>query len=207
MLDQIPLNRLILYLLLLGLLPLLVVGFLFHSESQGVDELDYNIQTIREDAFVKEKKQALNMAIRENFSHADHFYIDKYVETLTFLEPEIEGLQKIVNDKNFADDERLKKRLDFLTSPNNILAFSEGAVQAYPLFQETTETLLHPVEINATDLQQILARIEGQQIGPFEPGPSRPQLIVTDFKLDKKKINDKNEVYLLNLKLLKREFL
>lgn len=207
MLKNIPLPRAVLYLVLLGFIPFIFVGLLFISQNNHLEELQGMIQNVQHQAFVKEKRQALNLAVRQHFKDADHFYIDKYLETLVFLEPEVEILQKIAADKNFNDDERIKKRLEFLTSQNNTLVFSEGVVQSFPLFQETNETLVHPVEVNATDIQKVLSRIEGISIGSFTPGPHRPQLIITEFKLDKKKINDKNEVFLLNLKLLKREFL
>lgn len=207
MLKNIPLSRAITYLLCLGLLPFIFVVFLFTSQKSQLEELQGTIESIQHQAFIKEKKQALNLAVRQHFREADHFYIDKYLETLVFLEPEIEQLQKIVQDKNFADDERIKKRLEFLTSQANALVFSEGVVQSFPLFQETAETLVHPVEVNATDIQKILARIEGVKMGEFTAGPHLPQLVITEFKLDKKRVNDKNEVYLLNLKLIKREFL
>lgn len=200
-------NRLILYLLSLGLFPFIFVIFLFLSQKNELEEIQSTLESIQTQALMKEKKQASNLAVRKHFRDADHFYIDKYLETLIFLEPEVEQLQKIVKDKNFADDDRIKKRLELLTSEGNALVFSEGVVQAYPMFQEVSETLVHPVEVNATDIQKILARIEGVKIGEFAPGPNRPQLIITEFKLDKKKVNDKNEVYLLNLKLIKREFL
>lgn len=207
MLQTIPINRFVLYLLLLGLMPLALVMVLFFTQKSHLEELRSSLEIIQQQAFVKEKKQALNLAVRQHFRDADHFYIDKYLETLVFLEPEIETLQKIAHDKNFADDERIKKRLEFLTSQANSLVFSEGVVQSFPLFQETIESLVHPVEINVQDLQKILARIEGIKIDSFTPGPNRPQLLVTDFKIEKKKNNDKNEVFVINLKLLKREFL
>lgn len=100
-----------------------------------------------------------------------------------------------------------KKRLEFLTGTSNDLTFTEGVVQSNPIFQETTETLVHPVEIDTKDLRTILAKIEGTTIGNETPSPNRPQLIILDFKLEKKHVTDKNEVFLLNLKLLKREFL
>lgn len=205
--KNIPLSRAILYLLCSGLLPLVFVFVLFNSKKSQIEELQNALENIEHQAYIKEKKQALNLAVRHHFREADHFYIDKHLETLVFLEPEIEQLQKIIQDKNFADDERIKKRLDLLTSEANSLAFSEGVVQTFPYFQETMETLVHPVEVNAADIQAILARIEGVKINDFTPGPFRPQLLITEFKLDKKTVNDKNEVYLLNLKLLKREFL
>jgi hypothetical protein len=207
MLKNIPLNRAVSYLLAAGCLPFLFVLFLFFSQKSQLEELKNTLENLQQQAFLKEKKQALNAAVRQHFREADHFYIDKYLETLVFLEPEIDVLQKMTSDKNFTDDERIKKRLEFLTSQANGLVFSEGVVQTFPLFQETMETLVHPVEINAIDLQKILARIEGIPIPPFVPGPTRPQLVITEFKLDKKKTTEKNEVFLLNLKLLKREFL
>lgn len=207
MFKNIPVDRIFLYSILLGLIPFVIVFMQFYFEKSTLQDIQERLENIKSQAFLKEKKQATNLAVRQHFSEADHFYIDKCLETLTFLEPEIELLQKTVQNKNFADDEIIKKRLEYLTSPANSMVFTEGVVQSFPLFQETTETLVHPVEVNVADLQKILTRLEGIKIGPYEPCPNRPQLLITDFKLDKKKLSEKNEVYLLNVKLLKREFL
>ena len=209
--KTIPMNRVIMYGLLIGLLPLIFVIFSYISQRSQLEDLQSSVEYIRHQAVIKEKKQALNLSVRQHFREADHFYIDKQLETLTFLEQEKELLEKISNDKSFANDERIKKRLDFLTgsggNPGNGLVFSEGVVQKFPLFQETVETLMHPVEINTKDLQKILAKIEGVEMNDASPGPNRPQLFITDFKLEKKTINEKNQVFQLNLKLVKREFL
>lgn len=207
MLNQIPLNRLILYALVIGLLPIGLVMVYFMSQSSGLDRVGNQIQMVHSLAAMRERKQAVNIAVHNNFRDADHFYIDKHLETLSFLEPEIEGLQKVMSNKNFPDDENIKKRLEFLTSPSNNMIFTEGVVQSTPLFQEVTESLVHPVEVNVEDLKTILARIEGNTINNEAPGPSRPQLIILDFKIEKKSMTEKNQVFVLNLKLLKREFL
>lgn len=207
MLKNIPLQRLVMYLMGIGLLPFIFVIFLFTSQKNQLNEIFDSLDYIRNQAFIKEKKQALNVAVCQHYCDADHFYIDKHIETLTFLEPETEYMQKIARDANFADDERIKRRIEFLTGESNSLTFSEGVVQTFPLFQETAETLVHPVEVNAADIQKILARIEGINMGKFTSGPHRPQLLITEFKLDKKRVNDKNEVFLLNIKLIKREFI
>ena len=39
---------------------------------------------------------------------------------------------------------------------------------------------------NIQNFQQVLSHIEGVEIGPFTPPLHNPQLIVLDFKLDKK---------------------
>lgn len=207
MLNDIPPKRLLIYTMLLGLLPLLLAGFLFLNELNGVKEISDAVSQMKETAFQRLKKQSINTTVRNHYRDADHFYIDKNLETMSFLAPEIDSLQKIASNKNFPEDENIKKRLEQLNGPGNKLQFVEGVVLSNPVFQETTETLVHPVEINISDLKNVLAKIEGVPVDAFQPGLNRPQLIITDFKLDKKSVSDKNEVFVLNLKLLKREFL
>ncbi|MBA3958084.1 MAG: hypothetical protein H0X51_06805 [Parachlamydiaceae bacterium] len=207
MFDNIPKSRALLYLVLAGLLPIVAALLFFFSAQSDIDKIQSTLSDMQEGALLKEKKQAINLAVRNHYRDADHFYIDKYLETLTFLEPEIESLQKLLTNKNLADDEAIKKRLEYLNGPSNSLVFSEGVVQSTPIYQETTETLVHPVEINGNDLQKILARIEGIDVGSNTPSPERPQLMILDLKLDRKAHSEKNEVFILNLKLLKREYL
>lgn len=206
MFSSIPPKRLLLYIMLAGLIPIVIAWFSFSSQLSQTNELQQYIENLQNQAFIREKKQTVNMAVRSHFRDVDHFYIDKHLETLSLLEPEIESLKGMLNNPNFPDDDAIKKRVDNLTN-NNSLVFTEGVVQSTPIFQEVTETLVHPVEANVTDLQRILCRIEGLPLGDCSPPPNRPQLLILDFKIDKKKVSDKNEVFLLNLKLLKREFL
>lgn len=207
MVSNIPQNRIILYALLLGLLPIVLAVFNFISKQGGLESLVNGISYVQQQADMKERKQAINVALKQHFRDTDHFYIDKNLETLQFLEPEVEALQKIMSNKNFPDDDTIKKRYEYLTGGGNSLLFSEGAVQSTSVFQEMTETIVHPVEVDISDIQKILAKVEGVEIGPHKSGPSRPQLLILDFKIEKKKSNEKNEVYSLNMKLLKREFL
>lgn len=57
------------------------------------------------------------------------------------------------------------------------------------------------------DIQKILAKIEGVETNGFTAGPYRPHFIISDFKIEKKQAHPDSEVFLLNLKLLKREYL
>jgi hypothetical protein len=205
-LSSIPPKRLLIYLLCAGLLPIFLAWFAFSSQLEQIHDLQGQISHLQDQAFIREKKQASNMAVRSHFSDVDHFYIDKNLETISLLEPEIESLKGMLKNPNFPPDEAIKKRVGTLTNDNR-LVFTEGVVQSTPAFQEVTETLVHPVEVSVKDLQQILCRIEGIPLDGCTPPPNRPQLIILDFKLDKKKVSEKNEVFLLNLKLLKREFL
>lgn len=205
--ENIQKQRLLALILFCSLIPLFLVVINFKQKLEDLDTLESNLKDTEQLATAREKKQAINMALRNNKKDADHFYIDKHLETLTFLEPEIDHLHKIVNNPNFAEDEAVKKRLDHLTGTGNNMIFTEGVVQSHPFFQETTESLVHPVEVNIKNIQQILSHVEGVEIASFSPPSHYPQLLILDFKLDKKNLNDKNDVFILNMKLLKREFL
>lgn len=205
-LKAIPQTRLLGYLFALGLLPIIFLAYSFFASLEQIHELNSSLQNIEFLARQVENKQAANLATIEHYRNADHFYIDKNLETLEFLQPEIAGLKKVMEDPNFIEDDGTRKRLAFLTSKQNKLSFAESNVQSSPHFQEVTETLLNPVEVSSSDLKNILSLIEGQEIDGFKPAPNRPQLILTDFKLEKKATHDHNEVFILNMKLLKREF-
>jgi hypothetical protein len=207
MFNQIPQKRLLLYIMLLGALPLLLVVLYFFSSQTALDDLRNSIQQTENNAFLQARKQAHNKAVQNHYRDADRFYIDKHLEKITLLEPEIQSLKDVINNKNFAGDDNVKKRLDFLTGPSNKLLFSEGVVDTSPTFQETIASLVHPVEVNAEDVATILALIEGNQIGPHQAALNRPQLVIIDFNLDKKSTANKNEVFQLNMKILKREIL
>jgi FtsZ-binding cell division protein ZapB len=205
LLQNIPQSRLILYLILLGLILPALSFWNFTSKNSELNELQQTIENVRFQAETKEKKQATNLTVRSYFKNADHFYIDKYVESIPLLSHEIDNLKKVLNQQYLIENEAAKRRLETLQTGNRI-QFSEGVVQSYPYFHETTEALMHPVEVDTADISQILSRIEGVTIGSETTGPNRPQLIITDFKIDKKETGSKNEVYLLNMKLLKREY-
>ncbi len=206
MFSTIPPKRLLIYILAAGVLPVLLVWYTIASQLHKTESLQSQILELEELSFLKERKQTSNIQVRAYFRDADHFYIDKYLETLTFLEPEIESMKKLLNNPNYPDDDLVKKRIEQLSGPGNSMIFTEGVVQSTPLFQEVTETLVHSVEVDVNDLKTILCRIEGIPLGPCVPPPNRPQLIITEFKIDRNTVSDKNEIYQLNLKLLKREF-
>lgn len=207
MFQSIPLKRKLLYLMSAGVIPVIIAWLTFSSSLDQIAQVEQRIWDIQNQAYTRERKQSANMAILNHYNQADHFYIDKNLETMSLLEPELESLKKMQEDRNFPDDENVKKRIDTLTGSSNSMVFTEGVVQTTPLFQEVTETLVHPVEVDVEDIRKILCRVEGIQIGECMPPPDRPQLIILDFKLDKKAITEKNEVFQMNLKLLKREFL
>lgn len=96
MLAKIPHHRLVLYAACAGLLPIFFALAWLFKDIASLSELETNLAFIEHEILLKEKKQAINNALRSYFKDADHFYIDKHLETLVFLEPEMEHLESLV---------------------------------------------------------------------------------------------------------------
>ncbi len=205
--KNIPLNRLILYIIILGMVPIGALLFRNYSSAKKLNFLIMRTETTASDLWSRESRQKVNKALQAQHQEADHFYLFKYLENLVFLEDEIGALHKIINSDTVSNTNPAKKRLDHLTSSANQMIFKETAVKTSPPLKETIESLAHPVEISLNDLARILTRIEGIPIADFTPPENIPHLIVTDFILDKKEPRDNHEVYELIIKLLKREFI
>ena len=71
------------------------------SRSAELDALSATIDNVESMAMSYKRRQAVNLSVRNHYRDADHFYIDKQLEVLSFLEPEREALEKIINNKNF----------------------------------------------------------------------------------------------------------
>jgi hypothetical protein len=204
--KEIPLNRLLSYGLILSLIPLCLIFCNYWSQSSSLNEIKHSFDRIEQNLLTQGRRQANNLAVHNHYLNADHFYIDKQLETLRFLQPEVEELNSLCKKKEIAKTEHLVKRLEILNSSANRLQFTEGAIQKYPSFQETQESLTHSIEVETADLQRILSAIEGEEIAKLSVASDIPQFLITDFKIEKKKIRENKEVFLLNLKFLKREY-
>lgn len=206
MLRTIPPSRQLLYVLLAGLLPIGFAWFYFQSELSSLSSARSQLESVYDRAALYEKRQSGNRAVIAYFRDSNHFYIDKFLESIPLLEAEVEALKRVTQDPNYAGDETLEKRLELLLNDNQVL-FAEGSVQSNSIYQETTETLAKPIEVNINDIKKLLSRIEGTPNDVESPVEKRPQLLITDFKLDRKQPTADHETFILSLKLVKREFL
>lgn len=198
--DKIPLQRLIVYLLILPLLPLfLYLPSHYFSRMRELNKMELFLQKVKESSFIKEQKQAVNNAVRHVFAGASPTFLSDELETLNLLTREKEAIEKIIRLPSFPGNETLEQRYHFLREANKI-SFLEGSTIKKEGIEESLQTLCHSVEMDADDLKEILKIIEEKKQGS-------PQLLFTQFKLNKKTMPNKGEVYEINMQLLKREYL
>jgi hypothetical protein len=197
--NRIPINRLVTYLILLGFFPTIFATLHFYLKKNEWNDVLEKVGEIHEISETRVRKQYLNTIVRNTYCEVDQFYIENQLESLCFLKKEKERLEQLFQSPTFTGNEAAEKRYALISANANRFAFTQGNAQIAEGIHETACTLSHPVEVDTNDLKEILNRIEGVRKG-------KPQLIITDFKLNKKSQVNGNEVYELNLKFKKREF-
>jgi hypothetical protein len=199
LITSLPAKRLMIYIILIGFLPVIFSALFYAKKKKEWEAISEHIMTIHQFSQNKARKQSLNTIVRHVFAEADQFYMENQLESLTFLKKEKETLEQLLKSPTFTGNEAAEKRYAFLTSSSNRFEWVQGSVVSAEGIQQADMLLAHPVEIEAHDLKEILVRIEGSR-------KLKPQLIITDFKLYKKALSSGNEVFELNMKLIKREF-
>lgn len=200
-------TRIIIYSLILGIIPLLFVEMNYMNAKARQDNLSIALSEAITNATNKNAQEFINKQVKEQYRNSNHFYIDQEIETISPLKDEVQALQKILSLGFHANEDLFRRRLQFHTSGQNAISFVEGSVKAYKGFQETQESLAHSVEVDLNDVKAILSRIEGIRFSEQDTLPEqRPHLIITDWKMEKKK-GLTQELYALDVKLIKREYL
>jgi hypothetical protein len=190
-------------LLLTGPTPFIFFLFNFFFELQKLEQLEEEIERTHMKMVVMQESQKKESALLSALKSPDPQYLDKHVETLTFLLPEIKKLETIQLEN--PEEEQIPKRLQLLKDGGNRLRFSEEEIRTNELFRETEEKQQQSIELNEEDLKKLLCLIEGVTIWPYGPKEGRPQLIIKDFKLTRKELSPNEKVYVVMMQLLKRE--
>lgn len=184
-------------------IPFFLLLFHFLSGLQKLDALEEEMQRIHTRSSQMQELQRKESTLLAALKHFDPHYIEKNVESLIFLVPDVKKCETLQSENT--EDEQISKRLQFLKEGGNRLVFSEEQTRANEIFRETEERQQHSVEMNEEDLKKLLCLIEGTTIWPYGPKEGRPQLIIKEFTLSKKEISPQNKVYIVSMQLIKRE--
>ncbi len=190
-------------LLLAAPVPFFIFLFHFIFGMQKLEQLEGEMHRIHQKMVFLQETQRKESFLLASLKNPDPHYLDKHVETLTFLLPEIKKLEAIQSEDS--EDEHVAKRLQWLREGGNRLRFSEENIRANELFRETEEKQQTAIELNEEDLKKLLCLIEGTTIWPYGPKEGRPQLIIKDFKLAKKELPSHEKLYTVSMELIKRE--
>ena len=181
-------------------LPLLLV-FLFplfyYQQKNRLTLLEEHFDRVYQTTCHQVKKQAVNHLLRDHYSTIDTDFMTKRIETVELLKKEKEALTKQTH-LQLPGSERLKERLRFIQEENRLRFVDKGGEKKEGV-QEKLFALSHPVEIDGSDLRELLKRLEASE-------ERSPLLLISSLKLKKKELPASNEVFECSLEVIKREF-
>jgi len=197
--------RLPFFLLLLSVGPVCVGVFLF-MEKQSVDLLWEQLEIGKMKAKTAIDRKERKERFTQRHLESDPYFLNKELESLSFLEEEKINLKKWLNHPGISRKDRIAQRVRFLENGENKLVFQEEEIRLSKLYKETVEKQKSPIEIDANDLKKLLSLIEDL---PSEnlPLTRRPQLIISEFSMHKKTTPFDGQAIEVKLDLFKREFL
>jgi len=181
-------------------------GYLLNRHAYLEGLASQFLETARKGKSALERKTRKERFIMR-YSKADPYFLDKQIEALSFLQKEQGAIESMVHHPALSNKKTLQERLEFLKSKENRLSFVEENIRTSPKVKETEEKQRHPVQMDETDLQKLLALIEDIPIGLNAPQPNMPQLLVRDIKIKKTENPLHSEVYEVEMELLKREWI
>ncbi len=173
------------------------------SAHKSLSHLEQTALILKKRQHLAKQRTTAEQDLVEQLKIADRDYVEKELESLQFLTPEIKKLQALLHSDS--SNSLHSKRLEFLQSNKNRLRFSERNFQRLNQYQEVEILQQHPVEMNRSDLKALIARIENKTIGECKPGQSPPDLLIKKFELVKKPMSSNEETFVINLELIKHE--
>lgn len=177
------------------------------SEHRKLLHLEQRLTKMQESFALNGDKYAKNVSEQARYCNNALNYVENYLEPLDLLLNEQKELQKIIKHAPLSSETgKARERLNALKNAKNQISFLENGKQLSPLFKESVEKMKNPIEIDEDDLNRILSYIENVRIDNHSSPANPPQLIITDFRLKRKRANNTNETFILTMSLLKREF-
>lgn len=201
-------KRLPLFLLSLSIGPIISALYLY-SEKQSLETLQETSSVAMRRAKSAFQRKAKKDVFLSQHGNSDPYFLDKEIESLRFLQSEQALLKKWLSHPAIANKDKLVRRMNFLTSAENQLSFTEENIQVSKTCKETLEKQRYPIEADIGDLKKLLHSIEETAIDQTETNATqnRPQLLICNFSMTKKNTLLQNEVFEIKMDLLKREFL
>lgn len=187
--------------LFIGMIPMLVLLYSFYLKTKEHRALQEHFCFLKKKADKTFSERVMKKQFYEQFGNCDPSFIKNELEALPLLKKETDAYSKLSHHSLFGSDSSILQRYSFLKE--NRLTFKEEKPKTTKNVKETEIQLVHPVEVDPSDLAAVLSRIEGMQIGDSLPIAGSPQLIITHFHLERTKDSPH---YLIHCHLLKREF-
>ncbi len=191
--------------MMLAVAPLLLLVAHVYNEQKNISTLNDLLSNLQSRAETSHFSRLRKKQFLEKYTLYDPYFLNNHIETLSFLKDENQAISRALDHPIFCSNKLLKKRKKSLEE--NQLLFREENVQSTPIIKETNEVQIKRVELNLSDIEQLLSEVEDVPLGGYFPSKQRPQMFLTNFSLHRIKKTNSVEVFELECEIFKREFL
>ncbi len=153
------------------------------------------------------KRKSEKERLMKRYANTNPYFLDEQIESLSFLQKEQKELETLSQHPALAEKRGVESRLNFLKSSSNRLAFTEEAIRTSASMKETEEKQKHPVQMDEKDVKKLLALMEDVTIDSFPSPNHRPQIVITDFRMEEKQTPLKTNIFEVEMQFIKREFI
>lgn len=182
---------------------LLAIFFLSQKMSELQDFQDRFLRAARKEPVSMEKKERKERFLNR-YSQTNPYFLNQVIESFPLLESEKKELEFLLNHPGCPESKAIKERLLFIKE--NKMSFQEEKTQISQGIKEVQEHQRYPVQMDESDLKQILSWIEDLPIERALPQENSPQLLIKDFRLKRQQTPFQKDVFEIEMDLIKREF-
>lgn len=173
----------------LFLIPVLFSLWFCHWQARHLETLEARIDSLEAQAHLVKEQEGKNTQYLSELKEAA--LRDQQLENLPLLETEGRRVQALYAQNK--ENSHLGRRLEFLKSGKNRISFVEEKRRSQGKLREIEEKLPHRVELSEEDLKMVLYLLEPR--------------VIREFDLTKQMAPSEEEVYSIDLKVIKREVL
>ena len=186
------------------LFPLFMAAILLFMEHGQLQDLEMRFANAAHKEKLSVARRGRKDRFLQRYGHADPYFLDQKIESFALLQKEAKKLESLLNHPAFPESLSLKERLAFLKE--NRFSFAEENIRVSTQIKEVEEKQRHPVQMDESDLKNILSLIEDVPIESSLPSKNSPQIVIKDFRLKKQETSLQTPVFEVEMDLIKREF-
>ena len=189
---------------ILAIFPLIGSALFLSQKSGELEDLEERYAgAARKERLALERK-ARKERFLARYSNPNPYFLDQQIESFPLLTNERQKLLSLLHHPAFPESQAIKNRLAVLNE--NRLAFTEEKIEVSSQMKEVEEKQRHPVQMDESDIKQILSLIEDVPIENYMPTSGSPQILIKELRLKKQETELHTEVFEVEMDLIKREF-
>ena len=142
----------------------------------------------------------------KKYGSSEPFYLSKQLSSLSFLATEKEYLNGVLSIPAYMGSSEIKKKLGEIAFQKNHITLQESDRKKKAPLEQIEWKWAAPISVEESDIETILAIVEGVQIKEKTAPEGRPQTFFKEFSLKRKPTTHEFQRYEIDAKIVQRTY-